>query len=97
MPTRRITFTARPTTSTWARPRPTHAFLEEIAEALAPYKAILIAGPGTARAELAGYLGEHHPVLAKRIWGIEPMDHPTEPQIIAAARKYLHAADRMRS
>ena len=40
-------------------------------------------------------LGAIKPALAKRIWGIEPMDHPTDPEIVAAARKYFHAADRM--
>lgn len=72
-----------------------HDFLKEVAEAAEPFKAIMIAGPGTARTELAGYLAEHYPALAKRVWGIEPMDHPTDGQIIAAARTYFRAADRM--
>lgn len=72
-----------------------HGYLKEVAEALAPFKAIVIAGPGNARTELAGYLNEYHPALAKRVWGIEPMDHPTDPQLVAAARKYFRAADRM--
>ena len=75
---------------------PTH-FYAEIAEALSPYRAILIAGPGTARNELAGYLVEHDPKMRARIWGIEAMDHPTRPELVAAARKYFRAADRMRS
>ena len=67
------------------------------AELLQPYNAIVIVGPGTARTEFAGYLSEHQPKLAKRVWGIEPMDHPTDPQIVAAVRKFFHAADRMHS
>ena len=70
-------------------------FMQEVAEALKPFKAILIAGPGTARNELAGFLAEHHPAVSKRIWGIEPMDHPSGGQLIAAAREYFRAADRM--
>jgi stalled ribosome rescue protein Dom34 len=70
-------------------------FFAEIAAELLPYKAILITGPGTARNEFAGFLTEHHPKLAQRVWGIEPMDHPTRGQLIAAARKYFRAADRM--
>lgn len=70
-------------------------FFAEVAELLQPYKAIVIVGPGTARTEFAGYLSEHQPKLAKRVWGIEPMDHPTDPQIVAAVRKFFHAADRM--
>ena len=70
-------------------------FLGEVAKALAPAKAILICGPGKARTELAGYLNDHTPAIAKRVWGIEPMDHPTDREIIAAARTYFRAADRM--
>ena len=73
---------------------PAHYFAE-IAAALRPYRAVLIVGPGTARNEFAGYLVEHDARLRARIWGIEAMDHPTEPQLIALARKYFHAADRM--
>lgn len=71
------------------------AFLAEVGGLLQGYKAILIAGPGTVRTELAGYLAEHAPQIAKRVWGIVAMDHPTEREIIAAAREYFHAADRM--
>jgi stalled ribosome rescue protein Dom34 len=70
-------------------------FFGEVAGLLQPYKAILIAGPGTARSEFAGYLTEHDPKLAKRVWGIEPMDHPTDKQIVALVRKYFRAADRL--
>jgi stalled ribosome rescue protein Dom34 len=74
---------------------PDHKFFAEVAEALKPYKALLIVGPGTARTEFAGYLTEKHPQIAKRIWAIEPMDHPTEPQLVASARKHFKAEDRM--
>jgi stalled ribosome rescue protein Dom34 len=72
-----------------------HAFLEDVARALSPYKAILICGPGRARTELAGYLNEEYPLVSKRVWGIEAMDHPTDPQMIEMARKYFRAADPM--
>lgn len=71
------------------------AYFAEIAEALEPYRAILIVGPGTARSEFAGYLVEHDARIRARIWGIEAMDHPTGPQLAAAARKYFRAAARM--
>jgi stalled ribosome rescue protein Dom34 len=71
------------------------AFMDEIASKLVGFRGFIIVGPGTARAELAGYLAEAYPILAKRIWGIEPADHPTEGQLVAAARKYFHAANRM--
>jgi len=70
-------------------------FLGEVAQALQPAKAILIGGPGRARTELAGYLNDKYPALAKRIWAIEPMDHPTDAELVATARKYFQAATRM--
>jgi hypothetical protein len=72
-----------------------HEYLDDVSEALQQAKAILICGPGPARTELAGHLNAHHPAIAKRIWGIEPMDHPTDPELLAAARKFFHSADRM--
>ena len=71
-------------------------FLNDVAEALGQAKAILIVGPGKARTELAGHLNDRFPAIAKRIWAIEPMDHPTDAQLVATARKYFLAATRMR-
>ena len=70
-------------------------FMDEIASKLGSFRGFIIVGPGTARAELAGYLAQAYPMLAKRIWGIEPADHPTDGQLAAAARKYFRAANRM--
>lgn len=69
-------------------------FLGEIAKALESAKAILIVGPGQARTELAGYLADSHPPLAKRIWAIEPMDHPEDAELVAEARKYFRTETR---
>ncbi|HTN64521.1 MAG TPA: hypothetical protein VL147_23680 [Devosia sp.] len=63
--------------------------------ALQPAKAIFIVGPGRAKTGLAGYLNEHFPAIAKQIWAIEPMDHPSDAELIDAARKYFQAAIRM--
>ena len=70
-------------------------FLRRVADALASARAIVVAGPGRAKTDLAGFLTEHFPAVAKNIWRIEAMDHPTDGELIAAARKYFHAEDRM--
>ena len=75
---------------------PNREFFSEIAGQFGGFRGIIVAGPGSARTEFAGYLAEAHPRLAARVWGIEPMDHPTDVQIIAAARRHLRAASRMR-
>ncbi len=70
-------------------------FLGEIADALGEPKAILITGPGLAKDELASYLRQHRPALAAAIHGVDPMDHPTDREIVASARHFFRADDRM--
>lgn len=71
------------------------AFLDEVANALMPAKAILIGGPGKARSELAAHLKDRFPSIAQHVWAVEAMDHPSDAQLVAAARKYFASADRM--
>lgn len=75
--------------------KPNKEFLDQVAGMLTGFRGFIIAGPGTARTELAGFLSERYPALAKKVWGIEPMDHPSDGQIVAAARKYMRAGTRM--
>jgi len=74
-----------------------HGFLADVAKQLEPVQAILITGPGQAKHELAAYLEQHAPAVAKRVWGIAAMDHPTDGELVAAARKYFKAENRMHS
>ena len=74
---------------------PDAAFFASVAEHLSAFHELLIVGPGTARTELAAYLRDHEPELTRRVLGVEPVDHPTDHQILAAARKFFRSADRM--
>ena len=69
--------------------------MAEIGDRLGDAKAILLVGPGKAKFELQNYLQLHAPAVAEKIWGVEPSDHPTEPQLIAWARSWFKAQDRM--
>ncbi|WDQ98584.1 hypothetical protein PSC71_15420 [Devosia sp. J2-20] len=71
------------------------AFMTDIADTLVGARAILLAGPGQARIELMRFLEKSHPAIAANVWDNQPMDHPTDPQIVAAARTYFNGADRM--
>jgi hypothetical protein len=66
-----------------------------VIEALAHTGAILITGPGNAKSEFRNYIAEHRTELAKRVSGVEALDHPTDPELIALARKFFKADDRM--
>jgi hypothetical protein len=59
--------------------------------------AILLTGPGNARLELKNYIAEHRPDLDKRISAVEALDHPSDGQLVALARKFFKADDRMHS
>lgn len=69
--------------------------LAEVAAQLQNATAILLAGPGQAKLELENYLQLHFPAVAARVWGVEPSDHPTDAQIVAWARSWFKAQDRM--
>jgi len=71
-------------------------FLKRVAEAIAHAGAILIVGPASAKTELVTYLKDAHPVTAARISAVEPMDHPTDGQLLVHARHFFKADDRMR-
>jgi len=71
-------------------------FFQDIARALDQAGEVLIVGPGAAKLALIRYLHRHDPALEAKIVGIETVDHPTDHQIVAYARRYFRAADRMR-
>ncbi len=70
-------------------------FLKSVSHALADAGAILITGPSTAKTELVTYINHAHPDIAKRISGIETLDHPSDGELVAHARKFFKADDRM--
>lgn len=71
------------------------AFLHCVGDAVADAGAILVVGPGSAKNEFAAYVKNTLPHVAKHIVGTETVDHPSDAQIVAHARRYFTAADRM--
>jgi hypothetical protein len=72
-------------------------YLHEVAESVGGAGAILITGPANAKTELVEYIHLHNPKLGKAIAGVETVDHPSDAQLVAYARKYLTATDRMQA
>lgn len=71
------------------------AMLRAVADALGQAKGILIVGPGMAKTMLKSYLDKHAPEVTRHVWDVRTMDHPTDAGLVAAAREYFRAADRM--
>ncbi len=72
------------------------AYFRRIADVLRPATEWLVVGPGLAKLEFIKYVHKHEHQLDDRILGVETADHPTDRQIVAHARTYFRAADRMR-
>ncbi len=72
-----------------------HEMLSAVAAKLKPAKAILIVGLGLAKTELKSWLDKHNPDIAKNVWDVQSSDHPTDAQVVAAARSWFHAQDKM--
>jgi len=73
-----------------------HHFFDEIVESLAGIHEVLIAGPGNAKTAFHTYIADRHAELAGRVVGIETLDHPTDAELLAHARKSFVAIDQMR-
>ena len=73
-----------------------HDYLHAVAESVADAGAVLITGPANAKTELVEHIRVHDPQLTKLVVGVETVDHPSDSQLVAQAKKYFMAADRMR-
>jgi stalled ribosome rescue protein Dom34 len=71
-------------------------FFHEVVRSLEAAEEILILGPSTAKLELHRYLHKQQPAIEAKIVGIETVDHPTDGQIAAYAKKYFVRAERTR-
>jgi hypothetical protein len=71
-------------------------FLERVSTAISHAGAILIGGPASAKIELHTHLKKQHPQIAAKISAVESLDHPTDGELLAHARHFFKADDRMR-
>ena len=70
-------------------------FLQRVAEAIADAAAVLITGPANAKTELVKHIERHVPALSAKIVGVEGVDHPTDGELVAHARRYFKADHQM--
>jgi hypothetical protein len=75
--------------------RTEHEFFGEVCDAVDAVAEVLITGSHTALTDFRHYADKHRPRTAARIVGYEVVDHPSEGQLIAAARKCFFAHDGM--
>ncbi len=79
------------------RAAPDPAYLDRVVQAIESAGEILITGPAGAKLELKQHIDKNWPEIARKIVGVESADHPTDGELLDHARRYFHAADRMRT
>jgi stalled ribosome rescue protein Dom34 len=75
--------------------RTQHEFFGQVCDALAGIQEVLVVGPKTGIADFQHYVNKHRGETASHVVGYETVDHPTEKQLVAMARKYFLKFDRM--
>ena len=71
------------------------AFFGDIITVVADVREILITGPGTAKLAFRRYVEQRHHELARRIVGVETIDHPSDGELAAYGRKYFRRVDQL--
>ena len=71
------------------------AYYHKVVEALAGAQEILVVGPAQAKLALIKHIHAHDPAITAKVVGVETVDHPTDGQLVAYARKYFRAKDQM--
>ncbi|MBL8330078.1 MAG: hypothetical protein JNJ71_14625 [Rubrivivax sp.] len=75
--------------------RSEHEFFGQVCDALRGIAEVLVTGSHTSLADFRHYAEKHRPQTAAQIVGYETVDHPTENQLVALARRYFLKYDRM--
>ena len=70
-------------------------FFAALAAALSGSGPVLLMGPADEKLHFRDYVAAHASTLKLTIAGVETVDHPSDAQLVAYARKYLKAAERM--
>lgn len=64
-------------------------YYHEIAKDLADAGTVLVCGPGSAKLAFIKHVHKHDHNLEPKIIGVETVDHPSDAQFVAYARKYF--------
>ena len=71
-------------------------FFDDLSKALAGVGEVLVIGPAQTKDEFAAFVRKKHPQIGSAIVAVERADHPTDPELLAYARKHFKVIDRMR-
>lgn len=86
---------SHPTRQHGSAVRAEHAFFDEVCNALDGIQEVLVTGSHTTLSDFRHYVEKHRPALVARMAGYEPVDHPSDNQLVAMARAFFLKHDRM--
>ncbi len=75
--------------------RTQHEFFGQVCDALKDIGEVLVVGGHTSLSDFKHYVEKHRAQTAPSIVGYEVVDHPTENQLVALARRYFAKYDQM--
>jgi len=75
--------------------RSEHEFFGEVCDALEGIAEVLVVGGHKGLADFRHYVDKHRPLTAKHVVGYNVVDHPTENELVALARKHFARNDPM--
>ena len=75
--------------------RSEHEYFGAVCDLLDEFPRVIVAGGHTTLADFRHYVAKHRSHTADRIAAYEVVDHPTDNQLVALARKRLEAVDRL--
>ncbi len=68
-------------------------FFEQVAKAAADVEQLLVIGPSTAKLQFLRHLRDRHPALEAKVVGLETVDHPSDGQLAAYAKRYFDVSE----
>lgn len=75
--------------------RSEHEYFGSVCDVLDEFPRVIVAGGRTTLADFQHYVANHRSRTADRVIAYEVVDHPTDRQLVALARKRFDAFDRL--
>jgi hypothetical protein len=75
--------------------RSEHEFFGEVCDSLEGIAEVLVVGGHKGLADFRHYVDKHRPLTAKHVVGYDVVDHPTENELVALARKHFEKRNQM--
>jgi stalled ribosome rescue protein Dom34 len=69
-------------------------YFDDVSKVLIGAREILVIGPAQTKDEFLAFVRKKHPQIRSEIVAVESADHPTDPELLAYARKYFTVFDR---